>query len=1190
MFRSLCIVAAVVACASLAFGQNATGTIDGRVLDTTGSAVPGATVTIQNQATNVKQSIPTTSDGRFYQRYLLPGTYNLTVEKAGFDKYVQNGILLDVAQTISLDVSMRVGNVSTTVEVTANTAQLATESSTIATTVGGKAILDLPLGGNRNPLSLTTLVPGVVPAGNGSSTPWISGGRNDYNDVTIDGTSVIVPENNVSHLQIGYTPLEDSVAEFAVVTNALEPEYGRTGGGTINIATKSGTNEYHVDVFEFFRNNVLNANTWQNNRNGVARGVVRYNQFGGTFGGPVWIPKVYKGTNRTFFFVSEQSVRTPSAQAPLYSTPIDAWKQGNFASLVNGSGQPVAIYDPMTAAANSVCSTSQPTCYRSPFPGNVIPTSRFDPVAVNLMKFFPEPNNVPTNAFLQQNNFTRQGQSNSPVDQIDTRIDHNFSDKFRMFARGSNANSLSTDFNGLGNIGTPLGSGPSYGYSRNITVNAVYTLSPTTILNFNYGFARDVSIHTPFSQGTQPSSLGFPGYIDPVVDNFEFPQITITGNTAVGNSSGQVLGQASYTSLNDRPYSHIFRGDLTKIVGRHTFKMGGTWEKLFVNFTQLGSPDGQYSFSNGFTQQIVNGNNSTTQGNGFATFLLGLPSNNGNDLQFTYSAATASTYTGAYFQDDWKVTSKLTLNLGVRYDVDTPRTERYNRLSYFNINAVSPLQGLVQSSALCPNCGNLKGAMEFVGTSGAPYGRHQTPTDLNNWAPRIGFAYNMFQHTVIRGAYGILYAPSMLQAAGTSGTAGTEGFTGGTPLNTTFDNGATFVASLSNPFPTGFIRPLGKAAGPYSGTLTDIGATIQDSNFIDYVNPVVQQWNFNIQQEVKGNWIIQVGYLGSKGQHLPDGESSMTYDQLPASFLPLGSALNANVANPFYGVIQNPTSVYAQPTIKASLLLDTYPQYSGVNGFRKPQANSNYQSFIVSAEHRYKNGLTTLVSFTGGKLLDDASQVVTYIGQAGTKQDFYCRKCEKSVSSQDVSRRLVASATYEIPIGRGKKYFSGFPKAADFVLGGWQMNGIASFQTGIPLAISNGGNSTGLNSPGIRPTDNGQNPALSGAIADRLNEYFVQSAFSQTPNYAFGNVGRFLPNVRQPGLHNLDFSLFKNFKPIEKMMVQFRAEAFNLTNSMTWAAPGNNVASPGTFGVVNTENTSIASPNRTVQLGLKLYY
>jgi hypothetical protein len=475
--------------------------------------------------------------------------------------------------------------------------------------------------------------------------------------------------------------------------------------------------------------------------------------------------------------------------------------------------------------------------------------------------------------------------------------------------------------------------------------------------------------------------------------------------------------------------------------------------------------------------------------------------------------------------------------------------------------------------------------MEFVGTQGAAYGRHQTPTDLNNWAPRIGFAYNIFQKTVIRGAYGILYAPSMLQAAGTSGTSGTEGFTGGTALNATLNNGQSFVASLSNPFPNGLIRPMGSVQGPISGALTDIGGSVQDSYFIDYVNPMIQQWNFNIQQEVRGSWLIQVGYLGSKGQHLPDGESSINFNQLPASYQALGSNLTAQVANPFYGIIKNPTSTYANPTVAANLLLDAYPQYSSVAAFRKPVANSNYQSLIVSVEHRFRSGFSLLSSYTISKLLDDASQVVTYIGQAGSKQDTYCRKCEKSVSSQDVPQRFVTSTTYELPFGRNRHFLNSIPRAADFALGGWQINGISTFQKGIPIAISNGGNTTGLNSPGIRATDNGQNPQVTGSIGGRLNNYFRQSVFSQTPNYQFGNVGRFLPNVRQPGQHNLDFSLFKNFRPVEKMNVQFRAEAFNATNSPVWAAPGTNVAAPSTFGIVTS-----ASGNRTVQLALKLIY
>ncbi|MDE3194961.1 MAG: TonB-dependent receptor, partial [Acidobacteriota bacterium] len=860
MKRCLALVIALLVLASYGFAQNATGTIDGTVTDASGSAIPAATVTIENAATNVKLATTTNAEGRFYQQYLLPGTYSVTVEKQGFQRFVQTGVQLDIQQTINIPIAMKVGDVATSVEVMANSAQLSTETSTLATTISQKAVLDLPIS-NRSPMSLTTLVPGVVPSG-GSNSPWISGGRNDYNDVTIDGTSVIVPENNVSHLQIGYVPIEDSVAEVSVVTNSLAPEYGRTGGGTINMSTRGGTNDLHFSLFEYNQNNVFNANTYNNIRANLTRPVVRFNQFGGTVGGPVVLPHVYHGRSRTFFFVDYQGTRQPRGVTDTTSVPTDAMRQGIFTGLTNGSGggvgSPVTIYNPFAVSAASSCPASQPVCMRAPFPNNVIPQSMINPTSAKLLGFFPEPNSPSTitNAALQTNNWHTVGSASAPANQIDARIDHNFSDKFRMFARGSNTSSHNTDFNGFGNPGTSQGTGPSMGYSRNVTLNGIYTLSPTMILNLNYGFARDYSVRFPFSQGTCPSAIGLPGSLDSIVNNCEFPQIGISGN-----SSNYNLGQSSYTTLYDFPYSHIFRGDVTKIMGKHTFKMGATWEKLFVNFTQLGSPDGQFAFGSGFTQQNASAGNSTTQGNGLATMLLGLPNNNGGDLQFSFSAATASTYSGGYFQDDWKITRKLTLNLGVRYDVDTPRTERYNRLSYFDVNAPSPLQGQVAASATCPNCGNLKGAMMFVGANGSAYGRHQTPTDLNNWAPRVGFAYNIFNNTVIRGAYGILYAPSMLQAAGTSGSSGTEGFQGSTALNTTLDNGTTFLASLSNPFPNGVVRPLGAMQGPISGSLTDIGGSIGDSFFIDYVNPVVQQWNFNIQQQVKGNWVIQVGYL-----------------------------------------------------------------------------------------------------------------------------------------------------------------------------------------------------------------------------------------------------------------------------------------------------------------------------------------
>jgi len=325
MKRCLALVSAVLVLATYGSAQNATGTIDGKVADASGAAIPGASVTIENVATNVKLTAPTNGEGRFYQRYLAPGTYTVTAEKAGFTKYVQSNIQLDIEQTITLAIPLQVGNVATSVEVTANSAQLSTESSTVATTVSQKAVLDLPLQG-RNPYSLVTLVPGVN-AGNGGSTPWISGGRNDYNDVTIDGTSVIVPENNVSHLQIGYQPIEDSVSEVSVVTNSLAPEYGRTGGGTINVSTRGGTNQIHSTLFWFNRNNIFNADSYNNIKAGVGPSVVRYNQFGFTVGGPVVLPKIYNGKSKTFFFVDYQGTRQPGGVTDTTSVPTAAMRQ-----------------------------------------------------------------------------------------------------------------------------------------------------------------------------------------------------------------------------------------------------------------------------------------------------------------------------------------------------------------------------------------------------------------------------------------------------------------------------------------------------------------------------------------------------------------------------------------------------------------------------------------------------------------------------------------------------------------------------------------------------------------------------------------------------------------------------------------------------------------------------------------------
>jgi hypothetical protein len=1025
-------------------------------------------------------------------------------------------------------------------------------------------IQDLPLNG-RNPFSLATLTPGVIPT-SGTSLPWISGGRNASSEITIDGTSVILPENNVSVNTLAYTPVEDSVEEFSVITNALAAEYGRTGGGVINVATRGGTNSLHGSAYDYLRNSKLDSNTWSNNRNGVKLGAFQRNQFGGTVGGPVMVPGLYSGKNRTFFFFSEQSTRTRSASSATASVPVADWLNGDFSALKNGSGQLITIYDPASVSQNG----SQ--FVRTPFPGNIIPRDRMDPVALKVMSYYPLPNAVPTNAFTFQNNYFLTGKAASGEDKFDSRIDQNFSAKFRVFARGSYGYSYSNPFNGFQTIGTSSGSGPSSTANYNVTANGIYTFNPTTILNVNYGFGRFVNLSDAFSQGTDPASLGFPKAVSAVAatTNFEFPRFDFGGNTNLSS-----LGQATFTTLRFRPSSHILRADLTKVFSKHTVKFGGEFRKLFMNFTQLGQPDGQYTFSDANTRQIVGGAASTVQGNGFASFLLGLPAS--GTIQHTFAIAEASAYWGLYVQDDYRVSRKLTLNIGMRWEVDIPRTERYNRLSYWDQNAPSPIEGKV------PGFPNLTGAMRFA----TPDQRHQVPTDLNNVGPRFGFAYRINESTVFRGAYGLMYAGSVLQAAGTSGSSGTEGFQSSTNETISNDGGRTFASSLSNPFPAGFNFPLGATASPVSGPSTNLGLGVGESIFNDWQNPIIQQWNGTLQRQVKGGVLLEAGYLGSKGQHLIDGESSMAMNQLPASYFSLGNQLlgTNQVPNPFFGIITNPTSSLSQPTVSYAQLLKPFPQYTSVSPFRKPQANSLYHSFTLRAEKRFSHGLNLLLSYTGGKLIDDASQVVTFLGAAGTKQDYYNRKAERSISAQDVSRQLVISFNYDLPVGKGRMLLTHMPAPLDAIIGGWQGNGIYTYRTGIPLQISNGVNQTNLGSPGQRPNNNGESAKLSGPVESRLNEYFDTSVFSQAGIFTFGNTSRTSPDLRAPSLHNIDFSIFKNFSLRERMTLRYQAEFYNGTNTPLWSAPGTTVNAVSGFGVITS-----ATSQRVCQMALKLMF
>src|SRR5581483_10030866 len=486
------------------------------------------------------------------------------------------------------------------------------------------------------------------------------------------------------------------------------------------------------------------------------------------------------------------------------------------------------------------------------------------------MKYFPEPNARPTNPYTNANNFTSAGTGPSDSYRIDTRIDHNWTRAWRTFVRVSTSWSNSVSFNGFGNIATSSGSGPSSGRATQLSLDNTITISPTLIANLRYGFGRTRSTSLPFSNGIDLTALGFPAYYQQAAEREgrEFPRMDFGGTVAN-------LGQSGWTRLFMAPMVHSLTGSMNKILPRHSIKFGGEYRKLLINFQQAGYPSGTFNFRNDWTQQEIT-TTSPTAGFPLASFLLGLPNNTGGAFTHDGTAASASSYFAGYIQDDWKITQKLTLNLGLRYDVDIPRTERFDRYSYFNLYETSPIAGRVPASA-CPACGNLTGAMHFV----TPDNRRQTPADKNNFGPRFGFAWSATNRMVIRGGYGIAYPPSALQAAGTTGSAGMQGFRSSTDFNSTFDSMRTINAYLSNPYPAGFNFTPGRT----QGAATQLGLGIGESLFDAWRNPYVQQWNLNIQHELPGNMVAEVGYLGNRGIGLVDGDGTYQYNQLNPAYL-----------------------------------------------------------------------------------------------------------------------------------------------------------------------------------------------------------------------------------------------------------------------------------------------------------------
>jgi hypothetical protein len=919
----------------------------------------------------------------------------------------------------------------------------------------------------------------------------------------------------------------------------MSAEFGRTSGGVISMITKSGTNQFHGSLFEFLRNEKLNANDFFANRVGRPIAPSKINQFGGTVGGPIKREKL-------FFFYNYEGYRERSATTETITSPTAAQRTGDFSGLTSGGTQ-IVIYDPSTTRPDPA---NAGRFVRDPFPRNTIPTARINTVGANILKYYPNPTNpsaLASNLFLQ---------SATPIDK-DTqtvRIDYNLTATRRIAGRYTTDN-LNWQFaNFFGNIADVDGRAiliPRKGAYLSYTDS----LTPTLLFDVRAGFNHQVEGYNTPSQGFDITQLGMPASL--LAQSQQAPTATKQGTFPRVGVSDLITFGGTNAAANHTNTGSV-NSTITKIHGNQTWKFGYEFRLYQRNEFTLNFPVGSYTFNRQFTQGPNPDVASATSGYSVASLLLGIPSS--ATAGINVASAITLKYNALFFQDDWKLSRKMTLNLGLRWDKEGSPTERYNIFENFDPNA---------SSVSVPGL-NVHGGLSFPGTGGRDRGFFNSQN--KNFQPRVGLAYQINAKTVLRTAYGISFVPT------TQGgyTSSQIGYSSTTPMVASNDGGHTPANTMSDPFPTGLIAPTGNTLG----SLTAVGTNVSGALY-DIGRGYSQQWNFTLQHQPFQNWLFELGYVGNRGVHLFMYNQNLNW--LPdATATRYGAALNTQVANPFFGIIK--TGPLASATVPQAQLLLPYPQFTALSGQIQGGVvspfsfigDSVYHALTVKVERRFSNGLSFLAAYSKSKLIDvgDNLTQVRPGGVTGTVvQDWSNLHLERSKSLYDVPQRLVVTTLYELPFFKHSK---GVTRA---LAGGWQLNGIMTIQSGLPIPIIMPLNSFGADRPNVVPGSSDKSPNQS------LSQWFNTAAFTAPAPFTYGNVSRTLPDISGDGLFAVDFSLFKNFAIREKFRFQFRAEAFNLTNTPTFEIP-NSTYGPLNFGQVTAQ--AFTPKPRVIQFGLRM--
>ncbi len=1189
----------------VAFGQEFRGSISGRVTDTSGAVVPGVKITVTHTATNTSTTTTANEEGNYAALYLNPGEYTVTAEAAGFRTAVRKGIEVRISDKLTVNLSLEVGNVSQEVTVTENVALLETASATAGQVIDRRRISELPLS-DGNPFTLTRLAPGIGYIGDLKfSRPFDNNGSSDFiadgapraagHEFTLDGIPN-TDDNGSSGNRVAFIPPADAVQEFKVETASFDAQQAHGAGATVNVMLKSGTNDLHGTLYEFVRNDVLSANDFFLNRTDLTatpsrdankdgkadRDPLRYNRFGGTVGGPIVLPKKlfgplgYDGHNKSFFFFAYEGLRDVFPEPRTDTVPTLAEREGDFSSLlaINSSFQ---IYNPFSAqqAGSNI--------QRDPFSGNKIPPNLISPVAKAYLQFYPLPNQ-PGDSQGRNNHIS----GNPRTDRFHSesyRFDQTLSARQKFFFRFSHNDRVESRNNWTGVVNGIIPTGNFLTRRNNsFSYDHVYTLSSSMILDARAGFSRFLEQNARPSQGNfDPKSLGFSAQSAAFFGGSYLPQFRINNNnTADANTPFTPIGD----SLGDIRAHNIyaFQPTITKISGNHSFKMGYDFRAYRENSIPSGNAAGRYDFTTTYTRGPLNTSQAATIGQELASFLLGVPTGGLIDRNATRSNQTV--YHGIFFHDDWKVTPRLTLNLGLRYEVEGADTERYNRnIRGFDTNVSSPIEAAAKAAyagnpipEIAASSFSVKGGLLFADAQHRGFWK----TDTNNWQPRIGVSFQLQPKTVLRGGFGVYMAPFIIDAVQQTG------FSQSTSIVPTLNNGLTLApacstcSSLFNPFPTGVADPPGASLG--IGTF--LGRSITYTP-VDRKNAMGNRWEFSVQRALPGDWMLEMAYIGSKAYDV--SATTNIVDAVPRKYLSTSPVrddvtnnfLAAIVANPFQGLI--PGQTLNGSTTSRSQLLRPFPEFTGITGERY-DASSIYHAGQFRAERRFSRGFTVLANYTWSKEIEETS----FLNDSDTQY-------ERRIFQNDTPHRVVVSGIWELPFGRGRLFGKDWNKFIEGFLGGWQAQGIYQWQSGRPIDAGNryyNGDPTKLTAH------------ISGSTVDATFDtsgfYFTDAAVqtngvvdpvkqrADTRKTLVSNIRTFpsrMSSFRGQPLNQWDLSMIKNFSVTESVKFQLRGEFLNAFNHPQFANPNTDPAN-SSFG----KTTSQSNLPRNVQIGLKLTF